>query len=253
MQFNGSQSGMSTQIPSPFSVCAPRTASAPQKTGRSWSVSCRLCRRRWLFYWQAEKSQRGALKPDKWFQTTFKYLKHFCHVNVHVWKASSWLLCAPLCDGDPWCCWWSECDRWHTSASSLLSSPCRQRRQTTTIWCVNLKMTSREKNKLNLFEVKNKTKKKQSDACFGCFLKRTHLWLLPVESHVLVAATWPGMHCSYVGSPSSSAGGKHCSYDSWSSGINKTARLNKILVLSTTTCVQYVQPTCWLWQVMPQR
>ena len=98
-----------------------------------------------------------------------------------------------------------------------------------------------------------KTKKNQSDACFECFLKRTHLWLLPVESHVLVAATWPGMHCSYVGSPSSSAGGKHCSYDSWSSGINKTARLNKILVLSTTACVQYVQPTCWLWQVMPQR
>lgn len=128
------------QIPSPLSVCAPGTASAPQKSGRSWSVSCRLCRRRWLFYWQAEERRRGhqiiidysdlkrpkgSLKPFQNFQYS-----RTRHLNMLIYKVNSWLLCAPQCDGGPWCCWWSGCDRWRTSASFLLSSLCREHRRT---------------------------------------------------------------------------------------------------------------------------
>lgn len=55
---------------------------------------------------------------------------HLHHASVLIYEVSSWLLCAPRCDGGPWCCWCSGCDRWHTNASCLLSYLWREHRWT---------------------------------------------------------------------------------------------------------------------------
>lgn len=57
--------------------------------------------------------------------------------------------------------------------------------------------------------------------------KHTHLYWPPAVSHAAVAAMWPGTRCSCAESPSSSAGGKHCSYDCGSSFKKKNAHIHK--------------------------
>lgn len=148
---------------------------------------------------QMMKIKYSSVKPP----LSKKWIKH---VSVVISAVSSWLLCAPLCDGGPWCCWWSGCGRWHTSSSSLLSSLCREHRL----------QDSQEFNHCLRFKSKHYMR--------VCVLTLTHLCLSPVASPAPGEAGWLGMRCSCVGSPSSSAGGKHCSYDSWSSAKTKTWR-----------------------------
>lgn len=69
-----------------------------------------------------DDSSTGKLVRDRNNKPFFFKFCLYLHVNTFLYKVSGRLLCVPLYDGGPGYCWWSGCDRWHTNASSHLSS-----------------------------------------------------------------------------------------------------------------------------------
>ena len=93
-----------------FADCAGGDVRSACKLRRQWGDS------------RFSLEQPGKLNSLRHFATFLEL-----YVNVVIYKASSWLLCAPLSDGGLWCCRWSGRGRWHTNASSQLFFLCKHK------------------------------------------------------------------------------------------------------------------------------